>query len=110
MVARIAIDPNIRVRGNQTFAGIEDVEGDVAAGSHVVVYERESGLTGPAEVTEVDRARGLVYLDVDWTRLRERNRRPARGTLLDALAKLADWLAERAHEIAHSPAGRKLHR
>jgi hypothetical protein len=78
VVARIAIDPNIRVRGNQTYAGIEDIEGDVGAGSHVVVYEPESGLSGPGEVTEVDRDRGLVYIVVDWSKLRLH---PARSPL-----------------------------
>jgi hypothetical protein len=71
MTARIAIDPNVRVRGNQTYAGLEDVEGAVTVGSKVEVYERESGLTGPAEVTDVDTERRLIYLAVDWTRLHE---------------------------------------
>lgn len=71
MTARVAIDPNVRVRGNQTYAGLEDVQGTVVAGSHVQVYEPESGLTGPAEVTEIDHERRLVYLAVDWGKLRE---------------------------------------
>jgi hypothetical protein len=71
LTARVAIDPNVRVRGNQTYAGLEDVEGTVAVGSHVEVYEPESGLTGPAEVTEVDHERRLIYLAVDWGKLRE---------------------------------------
>jgi len=69
MTARIAIDPNVRVRGNETYAGLEDVEGDIAAGSRVVVYEPESGLVGPAEVTEIDTDKRLVYLAVDWQAL-----------------------------------------
>lgn len=72
MAARIAIDPNIRVRGNQTYAGLEDVEGPIVVGGRVEVYERESGLTGPGEVVEVDRERRLVYLTVEWAKLRER--------------------------------------
>lgn len=69
MTARVLIDPNVRVRGNQTYAGIEDVEGDVTVGSRVEVYESESGLTGLAVVTEVDYGRGLVYFKVDWETL-----------------------------------------
>jgi hypothetical protein len=76
MTARIANDPNVRVRGNQTYAGLEDVEGTVALGSCVEVYEPESGLAGPAEVVEVDHDRGLVYLAVDWRKLHEQ---PANG-------------------------------
>jgi len=71
MTARIAIDLNVRVRGNQTYAGLEDVQGDIAAGSTVEVYEPESGLAGPAEVVEVDLEKQLVYLAVDWHALRQ---------------------------------------
>jgi hypothetical protein len=86
MIARVAIDPNVRVRGNQTYAGFEDIQGTVVAGSHVEVYEPESGLTGPAEVTDVDHERRLVYLAVDWGQLREQ---PTRGHLFNALAEVA---------------------
>ncbi|MGH3273601.1 MAG: hypothetical protein ACRDNZ_04650, partial [Streptosporangiaceae bacterium] len=34
-----------------------------------VVYEPESGLVGPAEVTEIDTDKRLVYLAVDWQAL-----------------------------------------
>jgi hypothetical protein len=66
MTARIVIDPNVRVRDNETYAGLEDVDGDIACGSSVVVYEPESGLVGPAKVTEIDTDKQLVYLAVDW--------------------------------------------
>jgi hypothetical protein len=69
MTARIAIDPNVRVRDNETYAGLEDVDGDITCGSRVVVYEPESGLVGPAEVTEIDTDKQLVYLAVDWQAL-----------------------------------------
>jgi hypothetical protein len=66
---RIAIDPNIRVRGNGTYAGFEDVTGPIKPGDEVEVYEPESGLVGQARVTEIDAARELVYLSVEWSSL-----------------------------------------
>jgi hypothetical protein len=68
---RIAIDPNVRVRGNATYAGFEDVEGPMAVGEQVEVYEAESGLTGEGRVTEIDAERKLVYLSVDWSSLKD---------------------------------------
>lgn len=69
MTARIEIDLNVRVRGGLTYAGFEDASGAVAAGDHVRVYERESGLEGPGEVVEVDAATKLIYLRVEWSEL-----------------------------------------
>lgn len=66
---RIVIDPNVRVRGNGTYAGFEDVDGPIAVGEDVQVYEHESGLVGKGRVTEIDRERELVYLSVDWPSL-----------------------------------------
>lgn len=66
---RIAIDPNVRVRGNGTYAGFEDVDGPIAIEESVEVYEPESGLTGKGKVTEIDAERKLVYLSVDWSSL-----------------------------------------
>jgi hypothetical protein len=105
MAARVMIDPNIRVRGNQTYAGVEDVEGTVVAGSHVMVYERESGLTGPAEVTEVDSERQLVYLAVDWDKLRE----PARPAhpLRAFLDQAWQWLKDLGGEIQSARSARQ---
>jgi hypothetical protein len=66
---RVAIDPNVRVRGNGTFASLEDATGPLSAGDAVEVYEPESGLAGDGVVTEVDKDRELVYLSVDWPSL-----------------------------------------
>jgi hypothetical protein len=66
---RIAIDPNVRVRGNGTYAGFEDVAGPIAVGDQVEVYEAESNLVGVGRVTEIDGERELVYLSVDWSSL-----------------------------------------
>ena len=61
VTTRVAIDPNVRVRGNQTYAGFEDADGELAPGDAVEVYEPESGLTGLAR----DNKRQLVCLAVD---------------------------------------------
>lgn len=66
---RVAIDPNIRIRGNSTYAGFEDVDGPIAVGEMVEVIESESGLVGQGKVTEIDGERKLVYLSVDWASL-----------------------------------------
>ncbi|HUC21313.1 MAG TPA: hypothetical protein VMA73_01270 [Streptosporangiaceae bacterium] len=110
MVARIAIDPNVRVRGNQTFAGLEDVQGgDVVAGGRVEVYEPESGLTGPGEVIEVDRERGLVYLEVDWGALHEAASAPT--SALDVLRqRVWPWLKRIYEELARSARTTKYQR
>ena len=72
MTVRVEIDLNVRVRGNQTFTGFENASGMVAEGDQVEVYESESGLAGPATVSEVDGDKRLIFLTVDWRSLRER--------------------------------------
>ncbi|MFE9685795.1 hypothetical protein [Streptomyces sp. NPDC006285] len=69
MITRIEIDPNVRVRGNGTRAGFEDVSGPLAVNMDVEVYEPESELVGPARVTEIDTGKQLVFLSVDWANL-----------------------------------------
>lgn len=66
---RIEIDPNVRVRGNGTYAGFEDVTGDLVMGDGVEVFESESGLHGTARITEIDVQRQLVYLSLEWSQL-----------------------------------------
>jgi hypothetical protein len=66
---RVTIDPNVRVRGNGTYAGFEDVTGPMAVGETVEVHEPESGLVGVGSITEIDGDRELVYLSVDWSSL-----------------------------------------
>lgn len=65
----VKIDPNVRVRGNGTYAGLEDVDGPLAVGEEVQVVEPESELVGTGRVTEIDTARELVYLSLDWASL-----------------------------------------
>lgn len=69
-MTRIAIDLNVRVRGNLTYSGYEDIEGDLPLDGVVEVYEPETGVSGPGRVVEVDEESRLVYLEVDWTRLK----------------------------------------
>lgn len=76
---RIAIDPNVRVHGNQTYAGFEDIDGPVPrVGEPVTVHEPESSLSGTAHVARVDEKTLLVYLEVDWSALRPQ---PSNGTV-----------------------------
>ncbi len=67
--ARVSIDPNVRVRGNQTFTGFDDCDRIPAIGEPVTVYEDEAGIEGPAVCAGLDEAKRLVYLDVDWANL-----------------------------------------
>jgi len=71
---RVEIDPNVRVGGNGTYAGFEDVHnGDPATMKRwdwVRVFEPESGLEGPARVERVDHERKLLHLQVEWSLLR----------------------------------------
>lgn len=76
MPTRVRIDLNVRVRGNGTYAGLEDVDGPLAVGDVVQVFEPESGLEGEGCVTEVDQETHLVYLTVDWESLRDRAAQP----------------------------------
>jgi hypothetical protein len=71
MTQQVMIDPNVRVAGNQTFSGFEDIlAGDLPeVGDVVVVREPESGITGSATVTRVDYTDRLIYLAVDWANL-----------------------------------------
>jgi hypothetical protein len=92
MRIRIAIDPNVRVRGNGTYAGFEDVQWALTGltglqvGDAVEVFERESDLTGEGRVTEIDLAKRLVYVSVEWSTLRPRveppQKVPARPSLV----------------------------
>lgn len=63
------IDLNVRVRGNQTFTGFEDIAGPVAMFLPVEVIEPESGLRGVGIISDIDQVRRLVYISVDWRTL-----------------------------------------
>jgi hypothetical protein len=73
-MARIAIDPNVRIGADLTYSGFEDISGaaadDIPRGTAVEVYEAESGACGPGVIAGRDFARRLVYVRVDWASLR----------------------------------------
>lgn len=83
MTVRIAIDLNVRIRGNQTYAGFEDVRipgasaddpletGDIKPGTPVLAFEEETGIIADAVVAAVDEEARLVYLEVDWGSFRD---------------------------------------
>jgi hypothetical protein len=83
MTVRIAIDLNVRVRGNQTYAGFGDVRipgspddaplllEDIKPGTAVLAVEEESGIVADAVITDVDQEKALVYLAVDWKSFRD---------------------------------------
>jgi hypothetical protein len=90
---RIEIDPNVRVRGQLTFAGFEDVYGPLRLGQTVEVYEPESNLVGEGRVVEIDIARQLVILGVDWASLRpEAGGPPVSGHLYRADRYTTYWV------------------
>lgn len=70
---RVRIDPNVRVPGG-TYVGFEDVEGypnwDLREGDEVLAYEDEAGLEGPATVAHIFYESRLIYLNLDWTKIR----------------------------------------
>lgn len=83
MTVRIAIDLNVRVRGDQTYAGFENVRVPGASaddpldldairpGTPAVAFEEETGVIANAMVTAIDEEARLVYLAVDWASFRD---------------------------------------
>ncbi len=69
MTTRVLIDRNTQVRGDQAYVGSGDFDGVPVPGAPVEIVERETGLTGPAQVTEVDQEHQLVRLTVDWSQV-----------------------------------------
>lgn len=102
MTTRVAIDLNVRIRGNQTYAGLEDVTGPLAIGSNVEVFEPETGLAGPAEVTEVDHDRQLVYLAVNWAKLREPSMPASPTTWIETVIQRLRVLLREWHQTRES--------
>lgn len=71
-ITRVEIDPNVRVRGNQTMTGLENVYGPISIGQPVEVFESEADIVGDAWVSDIDNAKKLVYLKVRWSSLRDK--------------------------------------
>ena len=97
----VEIDPNVRVRGNATYAGLEDVTGRIEVGQEVTVRESEAGVLGTGRVTQIDAERQLVYLSVDWSLLHL-----AAQEELDKATADAEWFAANAVVFPQSPAQR----
>jgi hypothetical protein len=90
---RIEIDPNVRVRGQLTFAGLEDVYGPLRLGQTVEVFEPEGDIVGEGRVVEIDIARQLVILGVNWASLRPRaGQIPMSGHQAHAEQRTTYWL------------------
>lgn len=74
MTIEIAIDPNVRVAGNLTYAGFEDlIHGSadtIAPGEAVIVREVEADLVGCGIVTGIETDKQLIFLLVDWPSIR----------------------------------------
>lgn len=69
-MTEIMIDPNVRVAGDLTFSGFEDVLGPMpTVGQTVLAREPEANLVATGVVTRVDRADELVYIAVNWSEL-----------------------------------------
>ena len=67
----IVIDPNVRARGNQTYARFDDVEmphsaGDLRIGMKVFAVETESNMGTDATVADIDPNYEFIYLAVEW--------------------------------------------
>jgi len=111
MTARVEIDLNVRVQGNATYTGFEDVQGKIALGDEVVVFESESGVEGTGRVTDIDFRRQLVYLAVDWESLQPdgvEDREPsvsAAGEVGNAGMFVAWYSAARAMGVGPEGAG-----
>lgn len=69
MTAVVRIDPNVRVKGNRTFSGFEDIVDGVPlrAEEEVLAWEEESNVMWPAVVYDLDFGKKLVYLTVAWS-------------------------------------------
>ena len=92
MMTTVTIDLNCRINGTDTYSGLEDSDGPLAAGQVVRVWEPESDIAGTAVVTLVDLPRRLVFMSVDWAGLR-RVPESVRETF-DRADSLADKLDE----------------
>lgn len=71
---RISIDPNVRTVSNHTRTGFEDVFGDVddlEIGNTVLAMVLETNIVFDAKVTSISHWARLVYLEVDWSSVRE---------------------------------------
>jgi hypothetical protein len=69
VLPRVRIKPGSRANGDQVFAGPGDIEGEIAIGYPVRVFEPESGLVGTGVAVSFDPGRQLLCVAVDWSSL-----------------------------------------
>lgn len=65
-MTRIEVDFNNLVRQGQVCGSLRRVEGDIAEGQTVEVFDPAEDLSYEATVVEVDRESGRVYLQPHW--------------------------------------------
>ena len=76
MTTEVFIDPNVRVRGGQTYSAFRHVIGDMPqVHQEVFVREPESNLVGKGVVTDIDHRDRLIYLSVTGHRSPQRSLR-----------------------------------
>ena len=98
-MTEILIDPNVRVAGNETFSGFEDVIGELpTVGTRVQVREPESNIVGDGVVTRVDDGDRLIYLAVEWSSLRP-ERLPTPQEFLGHLQQALGVMVPTTHAI-----------
>ena len=81
---RFEIDLNVRVRGDKTYAGFEDLQPgtvtyarpdhvppELAVGQPVLVVEPEDAIIADGQIVEIDHERRFVYIAVDWHSFRD---------------------------------------
>lgn len=81
---RIVIDPNVRIENNWTFAGFEDVFGDVDKlnpDDWVTAMWDETDQVFDAKVVCLDFERHIITLAVDWGSVRQDVRPQIVGTV-----------------------------
>jgi hypothetical protein len=67
---RVEIDLNVRVRGGQTYSGLEDIYGEMpAVGDIVMVFQPDECVEAPATVEDIDLRKELIYMSVSWSDL-----------------------------------------
>lgn len=65
---RVRIDPKVRIHGQLTFAGFDDVDGNKVpkVGESVIAFHEPTGAEAAAVVTDRLEDAQLLYLGVAW--------------------------------------------
>jgi hypothetical protein len=65
-MTRIKVDFNNLARGGQVRASLRNADGDIVEGQLVEAFDPDEDLVFLATVTEIDEAKGRVYLSPQW--------------------------------------------